>query len=67
MKRTVRAGSALGPGPNPALQRIAARWRMLLNLKSRGWAARAEGCRLARTGSLGRDQNAKRAVEIRDS
>lgn len=28
--------------PNFALHRIAARWRMLLNLKGRVWAARGE-------------------------
>jgi hypothetical protein len=27
IRREVYGGSALGPGPNPALQRIAARWR----------------------------------------
>jgi hypothetical protein len=37
--------TALGRGPNPALQRIAARWRMLLKPKGCVWAARAEGDR----------------------
>jgi hypothetical protein len=41
----VSAGSTLGRRPNPALQRIAARWRILLKPKGNGWAARAEGGR----------------------
>jgi hypothetical protein len=44
-KGGIVAGSAGGPWPNPALQRIAARWRFLLKLKGHGWAARAEGYR----------------------
>ncbi len=43
--RAVGAGSAGGRWPNTALQRIAARWRMLLKPKGCGWAARAEGGR----------------------
>jgi hypothetical protein len=45
MTHEVRAGSARGRWPNPALQRIATRWRILLKPNGRGWAARAEGCR----------------------
>ena len=43
--RKVLAGSARGRRPNHALQRIAARWRIGINLNSLVWAARAEGGR----------------------
>ena len=44
-KREALAGSALGRWPNPALQRIAARWRLGTKPNGFVWAARAEGKR----------------------
>jgi hypothetical protein len=48
--------------PNTALQRIAARWRMLLNLKGSVWAARAEGRRSPGREASGRTRQLSREL-----